>query len=128
MKTIIFAAVGVIILLMQVAYGEVEWRQKPVQCGPMDNLIVLIDDAGEEALIGGMSRVRIEEQQADMPVVLFKHPEENTFTIVEFHMDHRESCIIAWGGGADFDVYKFFDKYTLEKMSKTGNHANLALD
>ena len=105
MKTIIFAAVGVIILLMQVAYGEVEWRQKPVQCGPMDNLIVLIDDAGEEALIGGMSRVRVENQQADMPVVLFKHPEENTFTIVEFLWITKR--IIAWGGGADFDVYKF---------------------
>tara|TARA_R100000030_G_scaffold83302_1_gene66232 strand:+ start:232 stop:618 length:387 start_codon:yes stop_codon:yes gene_type:complete len=127
-KTIIFAAVGVIMLLMQVAYGEVEWRQKPVQCGPMDDLIRLIDEAGEEALVGGLSKVRIDEQEAIMPVVVFKHPEDNTFTIVEFHMDHRESCIIAWGGGADFDVYKFFDKYKLEKMSKTGNNANLALD
>lgn len=128
MKTIIFAAVGVIILLMQVAYGEVEWRQKPVQCGPMDDLIRLIDEAGEEALIGGMSRVRVENQQADMPVVLFKHPEENTFTIVEFHVDHREACIIAWGGGADYDIYKFFDKYKLEKLKKNTNNAILALD
>ena len=128
MKTILFAAVGVIILLIQVAYGEAEWRQKPVQCGPMDSLITLIDDSGEEALIGGMSRVQVGDQQADMPVVLFKHPEENTFTIVEFHTDYREACIIAWGGGADFDVYKFFDKYRIEKMKKNTNNANLALD
>ena len=85
---------------------------------PMDNLIVLIDDAGEEALIGGMSRVRVENQHnrhACSPI----HPSRRE------HFHYRRISYGSQGtmyhriiGGADFDVYKFFDKYKPRKNEK----------
>jgi hypothetical protein len=118
MRTLLFAAVGVIILLLQVAYAEVQWRAKPIQCGPMDTLMERINQSGEEALLGAMTRVTIENEMYDLPLVLFLNSETKEFTVAEFHLQDKEACVIAWGGAVDFEIYKFFEEQFPKKNIK----------
>lgn len=110
MKTIIFAAVGVIILSMQVAYGEPQWVSKPVQCGPPDEVDALMKFREQEPLLGGVAVVTFEETQTPLPVVLWYGAEENNFHLVEYNFSHDQACIISVGDGVEFDVQDLVNK------------------
>lgn len=118
MKILLYAVVS-IILSVQVAYAEVQWRAKPIQCGPIDTLMEKINEAGEVALMGAMTRVTIEDEQFDLPLVVFINSETNEFTVVEFHLPDEEACVIAWGGAVDFEIFKFFEEQFPPNAKKT---------
>ena len=88
--------------------SAVEFRSKPVQCGPKASLLQLIEEAGEEALVGGVADVILEGgQKTQVAVTFFANPIEGTWTMVEFHTP-IEACVIAYGGSLDFDVQQYF--------------------
>lgn len=93
------------------AYSEPEWRNKPVQCGKPDSLLSLLERAGEVAIVGGLSDLRLAgSSTSDLnPVYFFANTNEKTFTIIEYHLASEEVCVIAYGVSLDFDVQKLFD-------------------
>lgn len=109
MRTLLFTIIGTI-LSMQLAHAEVQWRSKPVQCGSMESLMEKINEAGEEPLVAGMTRVTIEDEMYDLPLVFFINTESKEFTVVEFHMQDKEACVIGWGGAITFEIHEWFDK------------------
>lgn len=117
MRTLLFTIIT-IILSIQLAHAEVQWRVKPIQCGPMDTLMERINQSSEEALLGALTRVTIENEMYDLPLVLFLNSETKEFTIAEFHLQDKEACVIAWGGAVDFEIYKFFEEQFPKKNIK----------
>ena len=90
--------------------SAVEFRSKPVQCGSRDSLFEVLQEAGEEALVGGVADVIVESgQKTQVAVTFFANPIEGTWTMVEFHTP-IEACVIAYGGSLDFDVQQYFNK------------------
>ena len=88
--------------------SAVEFRSKPVQCGSRDSLFEVLQEAGEEALVGGVADVIVESgQKTQVAVTFFANPIEGTWTMVEFHTP-IEACVIAYGGSLDFDVQQYF--------------------
>jgi hypothetical protein len=97
-------------LITTSAIAETELRSKPVQCGPKASLLQLIEEAGEEALVGGVADVIVEGgQKMQVAVTFFANPIEGTWTMVEFHTP-LEACVVAYGGSLVFDVQQYFDK------------------
>lgn len=96
------------------AFAETEWRQKPVQCGSPDTLIKVISAAGEKALIGALTDLRKpgEQQSSLTPVYIFVNTDTGTFTIVEYHINGEDVCVIGYGTGIDFNVQHLFEKKT----------------
>ena len=118
MRSLLYAVVS-IILSMQVAHAEVQWRAKPIQCGPLDSLMAKINESGEDALVGAMTRVAIENEMYDLPLVLVVNSETKAFTVVEFHMQDREACVIGWGGAVTFEIDEWFLKNFPNNRKKT---------
>lgn len=118
MRTLLFTIIS-IILSMQVAHAEVQWRAKPIQCGSLDSLMAKINESGEDALVGAMTRVTIENEMYDLPLVLFVNSETKAFTLVEFHMQDREACVIGWGGAVTFEIDEWFLKNFPKKGQKS---------
>ena len=95
----------------------IEWRSKPVQCGPESAFWPVLNSHNEKALIGGVAKVEGPgEPTTFMPIYLFTNADTGTFTIAEFHLNTNEVCIIGYGGGIDFDVEDLFT----QKYDKTG--------
>ena len=73
-------------------------------------MLQLIEEAGEEALVGGVADVIVEGgQKMQVAVTFFANPIEGTWTMVEFHTP-IEACVIAYGGSLNFDVQQYFEK------------------
>lgn len=95
------------------AFGQAngpEWREKPVQCGKADSAMEIIREAGEKALVGGLTNIRMPGgRNLLQPFYLFINTETGTFTIVEYHSTSDEVCILGYGEGIDFNVQKLFE-------------------
>ena len=92
------------------AIAETVMRAKPIQCGPKASLLQMIEEAGEEALVGGVGEVLFEDgQKNQLAITFFANPIEGTWTLVEFH-NPMEACVIAYGGSLTFDVQQYFKK------------------
>jgi len=89
--------------------GGASWRSKPVQCGPSDSGLQIIQRQEQEALIGGFTIVQLENDSLNIPFYLFVNTDTGTFTIVEYHPNADEFCILGYGSGIDFDVRKYFE-------------------
>ena len=95
----------------------IEWREKPVQCGPDKEFWPVLNSHDEKALLGGISKLEAPgEPTTYVPVYVFTNADTGTFTIAEFHLHTNEVCIIGYGSGIDFDVEDLFTK----KYDKTG--------
>lgn len=103
---------GLIIILSWCSPSyAVETRSKPIQCGSEKTLWPVINSAGEKALIGGFSNVTTSTGAKEvLPVYLFANTQTKTWTIIEFHLESEEVCILGFGHGLDFDVAKYFEK------------------
>ena len=74
------------------------------------SLLEVLEEAGEEALVGGVADVIVEGgQKTQVAVTFFANPIEGTWTMVEFHTP-IEACVVAYGGSLDFDVQQYFNK------------------
>ena len=90
-----------------------EWRQKPVQCGSSETAMKILEEHNEKAIVGGLTNVKGPKgNNAYFPFYLFVNSETGTFTIIEYHLDSNEVCVIGYGNGIDFDVQKLFEPKT----------------
>lgn len=98
------------LVLTTSAIAETIMRAKPIQCGPKASLLQMIEEVGEEALVGGVGEVLFDDgQKSQLAVTFFANPIKGTWTIVEFH-NPQEACVVAYGGSLTFDVQKYFKK------------------
>ena len=96
----------------------IEWREKPVQCGPEKEFWPVLNQHGEKALLGAIAKLEAPgEPTSYLPVYVFTNTDTGTFTIAEFHLHTDEVCIIGYGSGIDFDVQDLFEK---RQTKKTG--------
>jgi len=113
MTTIRILLIAVSFLIPISAFSQVEgpeWRQKPVQCGNAESAMEIIQEAGEKALVGGFSNIKMPNgQNSIQPFYLFINTDTGTFTILEYHTSSDEVCILGYGNGIDFDVQKLFE-------------------
>ena len=87
----------------------IEWREKPVQCGPEQEFWPVLNSHGEKALLGAIAKLEgPDEPTTYLPVYVFTNTDTGTFTIAEFHLHTNEVCIIGYGSGIDFDVQDLF--------------------
>ncbi len=104
MNTIIKAAIGVIILSMQVANAAPQWASKPVQCSTPDEVDALMKYRNQEPLLGAVAAVTFEDAKLPLPIVLWYGTEDNNFHLVEYNFSSDQACIISIGDGVEFDV------------------------
>ena len=89
----------------------IEWREKPVQCGPEKEFWPVLSSHGEKALLGAIAKLEGPGKPTTyLPVYVFTNTDTGTFTIAEFHLHTSEVCIISYGSGIDFDVQKLFEE------------------
>tara|TARA_A100001011_G_scaffold162381_1_gene170858 strand:+ start:168 stop:545 length:378 start_codon:yes stop_codon:yes gene_type:complete len=89
----------------------VEWRNKPVQCGPENEFWPVLNRHGEKPLMGAIAKLEGPgEPTTHWPIAVYVNTETGTFTIAEFHLGRGEVCVIGYGNAVDFDVEKYFNK------------------
>lgn len=95
------------------AFAEVETRSKPVQCGGIEGLLTIIDQAEEKALLGALGEVTMPDMTKQiLPIYVFANTDTGTFTIFEMHPESNEVCLIGYGNSLDFDVQRYFEPKT----------------
>jgi hypothetical protein len=93
--------------------AEPEWRQKPVQCGSSEAAMKILEEHGEKAIVGGLTRIKTHKGVTELqPFYLFVNTDTGTFTVIEYHIDNEEVCILAYGNGIDFEVEELFKPKT----------------
>ena len=100
----LLGTVAATVLLSNSALAELEWRRKPIQCGPKDGFLSLILQADEIALMAGLGEIRIGGMRGVVPIYIFANSETGTFTIAEMHIENDEICVLAFGRNTTFDV------------------------
>ena len=87
-----------------------EWNEKPVMCADEEETLQSLKEKGEKLLYMGLgfTKVRTETGLAHKPVTLpfriYVNSETGTFTIIEYHPEHKSFCIIAYG--VEFQDYR----------------------
>lgn len=107
-------AITILVSLFSIsAIAEPSWRQKPVQCGTAESAMEVLDKANEKAIVGGLTRIKTHKGVTELqPFYLFVNTDTGTFTVIEYHIDNEEVCILAYGNGIDFEVEKLFKPKT----------------
>ena len=84
-----------------------EWQEKPVMCGPEEEIFPLLRDKDERLVFAGklFGKVRdpdeangLSNTPAILPFALYVNFETKTFTILEWHGEpYNQFCIIGYG-------------------------------
>ncbi len=93
---------GLAILLPSFAFAG-EWRKKPVQCGSIEEIGVILQQNGEEYLLNGLG-ISYDTDLIAFPVQvsLWANLDTGTWSILE--TDGNEACVLAYGEDLSFDL------------------------
>jgi|DEB0MinimDraft_4_1074332.scaffolds.fasta_scaffold249365_2 hypothetical protein len=93
---------GLAILLPSFAFAG-EWREKPVQCGSIEEIGVILQQNGEEYLLNGLG-VSYDADLIAFPVQvsLWANLDTGTWSILE--TDGNEACVLSYGENLSFDL------------------------
>lgn len=81
------------------------WAQKPVQCGPIDSLIEMVKEYGEEpALSANGLAMGIAGRGVDVKIVLGANEKTGTWTLIEIQSDGTMACVL--GSGTGYELHK----------------------
>lgn len=101
MKKIIFFIALLPFLVTSAFAGE--WRTKPVRCGSLEEIGLIIAQQGEEYLLNGKGISHDNDLKAfSVQVGLWVNLETNTWSILE--TDGSEACVLAYGEDLSFDL------------------------
>ena len=92
---------AVVLLSYSVHAGE--WRTKPVQCGSIEEIGVILQQQGEEYLLNGAG-ISYDTDLIAFPVQvsLWANLDTGTWSILE--TDGNEACVLAYGEDLSFDL------------------------
>ena len=91
--------------------AEPYWAQKPVQCGPTQEVMDRIDADGLKPLMMMTGNARVENTKRVLPYAFYYDMEEQFWIMVEF-FNEETSCVVGVGQGVSFDV-------TVDEVEKT---------
>ena len=93
---------GLAILIPSFAFAS-EWRTKPVQCGSLEEIGVILQQNGEEYLLNGTGiSYDTDLKEFIVQVGLWTNQETGSWSILE--TDGNEACVLAYGEGLRFDL------------------------
>ena len=83
-----------------------EWQEKPVMCGPEEEIFPLLRDKDERLVFAGklFGKVRDPDEAnglspipATLPLKVYVNLETKTYTITETHPSYGQMCILSYG-------------------------------
>tara|TARA_Y100001937_G_scaffold107977_1_gene151174 strand:+ start:194 stop:520 length:327 start_codon:yes stop_codon:yes gene_type:complete len=79
------------------------WNDKPVMCAEKQEVMDAIQEKKEQLMLNGnqLTKVRskegLQKRIVTLPLKIYANIEKQTFTIVEFHPEHKIYCVISYG-------------------------------
>ncbi len=102
MKWIILAIISLTIAYSEEIFAS-DWRTKPVQCGTLEEVGVLLVEMGEEYLLNGKGiSYDTDLKRFLIQVGVWVNLETGTWSILE--TDGTEACVLAFGDELSFDL------------------------
>jgi hypothetical protein len=102
MKWIILAIVSLTIAYSEEIFAG-EWRTKPVRCGSLEEIGIVLQQNGEEYLLNGLGiSYDTDLIEFTVQVGLWTNQETGSWTILE--TDGNEACVLAYGEDLRFDL------------------------
>ncbi|MDB4339558.1 hypothetical protein OAA08_00580 [bacterium] len=92
-----------LILFSNIAFGEPQWVQKPIQCATPPEVLDRLDKDKLLPLFAAVGNARVENEMHTKPYGFFYNEDTKYWAFVEF-FDYETMCIVAIGEGVDFDV------------------------
>ena len=87
---------------------KVYWTRKPIQCGPPDGLIELVEGYGERPLLTGNGLATMPSGSTKNVQIIFAvNPETGSWTLIEIN-DPEQACVL--GSGEGYKVKKLPNK------------------
>ena len=94
------------VLLPTIGFGG-EYQEKPVMCGPEEEIFPILRDKEETLLVAGkqLTKVRdpdesdgLSQTPAVLPFALYVNLDNKTYTVLEYHnAPYNVYCIISYG-------------------------------
>ena len=93
---------GLAILIPSFAFAG-EWRTKPVRCGSLEEIGIILQQQGEEYLLNGLGiSYDTDLKEFIVQVGLWTNQETGSWSILE--TDGNEACVLAYGEDLRFDL------------------------
>lgn len=93
---------GLALLLPSFAFAG-DWRTKPVRCGSLEEIGVILQQQGEEYLLNGLGiSYDTDLEEFTVQVGLWTNQETGSWSILE--TDGTEACVLAYGDDLRFDL------------------------
>jgi len=85
--------------------NEQEWSMKPIQCGPVVDVLTELQAMEMATAFGGLGTANSVNIEDPIPVYVYLsvNMETQQWAILEIDYEYTEACIIAYGMGAMFD-------------------------
>jgi len=104
------------------AIASPQWREKPVQCGTISEILEYYVDAHNlKPLFVGVSTVKGNQGHVPIPIIFYLQPETGQWLYVEYGFDNQEeACVIGLGDGWDANVEEYnIPESGVKKSDKT---------
>tara|TARA_R100000951_G_scaffold105567_1_gene99446 strand:- start:1287 stop:1649 length:363 start_codon:yes stop_codon:yes gene_type:complete len=103
MTTKIILTALISLFLTSQLQAEPYWAQKPVQCGPTQEVMDRIDQDGLKPLMMMTGNARVENIKKVLPYAFYYEVDEQFWIMVEF-FSAETVCVVGVGQGVNFDV------------------------
>ena len=92
-----------VLLLFNTKSFAGEWNDKPVMCAEEQEVMYAIQEKKETLLFKSvqLTKVRskegLQERIESLPLQIYVNFDTKTFTVVEYHPEHKIYCIVSYG-------------------------------
>ena len=79
------------------------WNDKPVMCGEEKEVMYTIQEKKETLLFNAASLTKVRSKEGlqkrvvTLPLQIYVNFDTKTFTIIEYHDEHKVYCIVSYG-------------------------------
>ena len=73
------------------------WNDKPVMCGEEKEVMYTIQEKKETLLFNVRSKEGLQKRVVTLPLQIYVNFDTKTFTIIEYHDEHKVYCIVSYG-------------------------------
>ena len=79
------------------------WNDKPVMCAEKQEVMYTIQEKKESLVFNAVSLTKVRSKEGlqkrivTLPIQIYVNHDTKTYTIVEYHDEHKVYCIISYG-------------------------------
>lgn len=92
-----------VIVVSNLAFAEIKWAQKPIQCATYEEVAKRIKEDNLLPLMNMTGTARIDDNLYVLPYVFYYNQDSTFWLLVEVHTDDT-ACIVGVGDTLSFDV------------------------